>query len=214
MAKKQKYYVVWVGIEPGVYDNWEDASEQVITYPGARYKSFNSRAEAIRAFRGDDDAEGRTLINLFKRPAVAVNYEAIPEIDTAAIAVDAACSGNPGLMEYRGVEVGTGREIFRKGPFPDGTNNIGEYLALIHALALLEKQGDTSRVIYTDSKTALSWLRNHHSNSKLAPTAANAQLLEILRRADRWLETHTPRNPIRKWNTAEWGEIPADFGRK
>ena len=214
MAKKQKYYVVWVGIEPGVYDNWEDAAEQVLTYPGARYKSFNSQAEAIRAFRGDDDAEGKTLIELFKRPAVAVNYAAIPEIDTTAIAVDAACSGNPGMMEYRGVEVGTGREIFHKGPFPDGTNNIGEYLALIHALALLENQGDTARVIYTDSRTALSWLRNCHSNTKIAPTAGNAQLLEILRRADRWIDTHNPRNPIRKWNTAEWGEIPADFGRK
>ncbi len=214
MAKKQKYYVVWVGIEPGVYDNWEDASEQVLTYPGARYKSFPTRTEAIRAFRGEDATEARTLLNLFERPARVINYEAFPEIDTKAIAVDAACSGNPGMMEYRGVEVGTGRELFHKGPFPDGTNNIGEYLALIHALALCEQQEDTSRVIYTDSMTALAWLRNRKSNTKIAPTEANAQLLDILQRADRWAATHTPRNPIRKWDTPNWGEIPADFGRK
>lgn len=214
MAKKQKYYVVWVGIEPGVYDNWEDAAEQVLTYPGAKYKSFNTQAEAIRAFRGADDSEGKTLIELFNRPAQVVNYDAFQEIDRNAIAVDAACAGNPGMMEYRGVEVGTGREIFHKGPFPDGTNNIGEYLALIHALALLENSGDAQRVVYSDSKTALAWLRNRHSNSKLQPSPANAPLLEILSRADHWIASHSPRNPIRKWNTAEWGEIPADFGRK
>ena len=213
MAKK-KYYVVWVGIEPGVYDNWEDAAEQVLTFPGAKYKSFPSMSEAVRAFRGDDAKEGETLLQMLEHQRPVINYEAFPEIDTAAIAVDAACSGNPGEMEYRGVEVATGREIFRKGPFPQGTNNIGEYLALIHALALCGQQGDTSRVIYTDSVTAMKWLRGRHSRSKLPLTPETQPLLAILARADAWIATHTPRNPIRKWETSIWGEIPADFNRK
>ena len=39
-----------------------------------------------------------------------------------SIAVDAACSGNPGKMEYRGVYVADGRELFHIGPFEEGTN--------------------------------------------------------------------------------------------
>ena len=212
--KKQKYYVVWVGIEPGVYDNWEDAAEQVLTYPGAKYKSFNSQREAINAFRGDDAREGKFLLNMFNRPAKVINYEAFPDIDTGAIAVDAACSGNPGDMEYRCVEVATGKEIFHQGPFSNGTNNIGEYLALVHALALCEQQGDTSRRIYTDSVTAMAWLRARHSRSTLQATPENAALMNLVARADRWLASHTPRNPVAKWETEKWGEITADFGRK
>jgi len=214
MAKKQKYYVVWRGIEPGVYDNWEDAAEQVLTYPGAKYKSFTSMSEAVRAFRGDDAAEGEALIKLFTRPVQEINYEAFPEIDLNAIAVDASCVGNPGAMEYRGVEVGSGKELFHAGPYPCGTNNIGEYLALIHALALCDRAGDTTRHIYSDSVTALAWLRARHSRSKLAYSPATAQLLQILERADRWIATHSPANPVSKWDTDTWGEIPADFGRK
>ena len=132
--KKQKYYVVWVGIEPGIYDNWEDAQEQVVSYPGAKYKSFSSYEQAVAAFRGNDSDECRTLLEYARRPAAATNYTALPGIAPDAIAVDAACSGNPGKLEYRGVEIASGNELFHMGPFPVGTNNIGEYLALVHAL--------------------------------------------------------------------------------
>ena len=94
--KKQKYYVVWVGIEPGIYDNWEDAQEQVVSYPGAKYKSFSSYEQAVAAFRGNDSDECRTLLEYARRPAAATNYTALPGIAPDAIAVDAACSGNPG----------------------------------------------------------------------------------------------------------------------
>lgn len=212
--KKQKYYVVWVGLEPGIYDNWEDCAEQVLTYPGAKYKSFDSMEAAVAAYRGDDTIEGKTLLGILEHSAPMRNFAAFPEIDLQAIAVDAACSANPGPMEYRGVEVGSGREIFHFGPVEEGTNNIGEYLALIHALALLEQKGQTGRRIYTDSKTALAWLRRGHSNTSMVPTARNARLMNLLARADRWLASHRVTNPITKWKTEEWGEIPADFGRK
>lgn len=213
-AKKQKYYVVWVGIEPGVYDNWEDAAEQVLTFPGAKYKSYPTRAAAIRAFRGDDAHEGATLLNMLQHAKPVVNYEAFPEIDPNGWATDAACSGNPGAMEYRCVEIGSGREIFHSGPHLMGTNNIGEYLALIHALALCHNNGDTTRHIYTDSATALAWLRHRHSNTRIPVTPETRLLIEMLRRADVWIATHSPTNPVTKWDTAAWGEIPADFGRK
>ena len=56
-----------------------------------------------------------------------------------AWAVDAGCSGNPGPMEYRGVDMRTGKQIFHFGPI-QGTNNIGEFLAIVHALALMEQR--------------------------------------------------------------------------
>ena len=118
------------------------------------------------------------------------------------------------MMEYRGVDVPTGVELFRQGPFPDATNNIGEFLAIVHALALFHNQGNDHTAIYSDSKTALAWIRAKQCRTKLARTDANARLFEIVGRAERWLATHTWRNALLKWDTAQWGDIPADFGRK
>ena len=131
-----------------------------------------------------------------------------------ALAVDAACAGNPGRMEYQGVQVNNGNIIFRMGPFPDGTNNIGEFLAIVHALSYLNAQGFPNTPVYSDSVTGMAWVRKKKANTKIAPTAANRQLLELVARAEKWLQTHTYKNPVLKWQTEKWGEVPADFGRK
>lgn len=131
----------------------------------------------------------------------------------SAWAVDAACSGNPGPMEYRGIDLATGAEIFHFGPV-HGTNNVGEFLAIVHALALLWKQGDTQKTIYSDSYNAILWVKKKQCKTKLKRTPQTEQLYQIISRAEQWLKTHAYRNPIVKWETAEWGEIPADFGRK
>ena len=153
---KRKFYVVWEGRAPGVYDSWEECEAQINGYPGARYKAFSSQSDAVAAFRGDgnDDLEIFRLIGSHK-PDI-VNYSAFPEIRLDAIAVDGACSKNPGPMEYRGVMVATGEEVFHIGPLAGGTNNIGEYIALIHAASLLARRGDLKTPIYSDSKTALA----------------------------------------------------------
>lgn len=239
MAEKRKFYVVWEGREPGVYDNWEDCQAQVEGFPGAKYKSFKSQAEAVEAFRGDGQEEENLLsmialknieahaspaaVSATAPPTTIANrrptagrpdYSAIPEINLAAIAVDGACAGNPGLMEYRGVMVATGEEIFHIGPLADGTNNVAEYLALIHALALLDQRNDSTTPIYTDSATAVAWVRNRGCRTQLSPTEKNRKIFEMLARANVWIRSHSPRNPILRWNTPLWGEIPADFGRK
>lgn len=131
----------------------------------------------------------------------------------SAWAVDAACSGNPGPMEYRGIDLATGAEIFHFGPI-HGTNNVGEFLAIVHALALLWKQGDTQKTIYSDSYNAILWVKKKQCKTKLKRTPQTEQLYQIISRAELWLKTHAYRNPVVKWETAEWGEIPADFGRK
>lgn len=211
---KKKFYVVWEGRATGVFDSWEECQLQVEGYPGAKFKGFNTAQEAVEAFRGDPTAQMDLLRNIATYSAPVVNYESIPQIKLDAIAVDAACSRNPGPVEYRGVWVRTGQELFRVGPFAGGTNNIGEFCALIHALALCERKGRTDIPIYSDSRTAQAWLRNGAVKTSLTPTAENAQLRSVLERAVRWMQTHPVINPILKWNTDEWGEIPADFGRK
>lgn len=208
-----KYYVVWSGRDTGVFDNWDDARELVENFPGARYKSFKTMAQAVAAFRGDGANDMAGLARMFESEQKVINFTDFPDIDLNAIAVDASCMGNPGIMEYRGVDVETGAEIFRVGPFANGTNNIGEYLALVHALAFCAQRRD-SRTIYTDSVTALSWLRRRKANTRLTPTAENARLMQLIARADAWVQSHSWPNEVRKWDTEKWGEIPADFGRK
>ena len=128
--------------------------------------------------------------------------------------MDAACSKNPGPVEYQGVWVRTGERIFHAGPFADGTNNIGEFLALVHGLALLKQQGRPHTPIYTDSRTARAWVRNRQLKTTLTPTDSNAQLFAMVKRALNWLRENEITNPILTWDTPVWGEIPADFGRK
>ena len=214
-VKKTKYYVVWEGREPGIYDNWEDAEEQISGFPGAKYKAYPDLEQATAAYRGDPREQMALFRAMADRQAhQLVNYAAFPEIDPNGIAVDGACSKNPGPMEYRGVHIGSGQEIFHVGPLDGGTNNIGEYLALVHALALLKQRGDNVTPVYSDSRTAQAWLRVGHSRTNIQPNARNARVMELLRRADAWLAANRPANPVRKWQTDLWGEIPADFGRK
>lgn len=215
MAANRKFYVVWDGLAPGIYDSWEECQQQVIGVKGARFKAFNTIEQATEAFRGSYEDQASILLEIARHQSRPPHPTAIPDsIPAGAIAVDGACSGVPGPIEYRGVDIHSGREIFHVGPYAGGTNNIAEYLALIHALALLDKRGDYSTPIYSDSRTAQSWVRNRRSKTTVAPTAENAPLMQILARADAWIATHSPRNPIIKWDTENWGEIPADFGRK
>lgn len=211
---KRKFYVVWEGRAPGVYDSWEECQAQVDGYPGARYRGYPSQADAVAAFRGDNRAELELFRVIGAHGNDIVNYSAFPEIRLDAIAVDGACAKNPGPMEYRGVAVATGKEIFHMGPLDGGTNNIGEYVAIIHAASLLARRGDFTTPIYSDSRTALSWIRRRRSNTTLQPSADNVRVVELLRRADAWIADNRIVNPLLKWNTELWGEIPADFGRK
>lgn len=213
-SQRRKFYVVWVGRSPGIYDSWEECRLQTEGFEGARYKSFASQTEATLAFRGDYRQHLGVVKQIASHHIDSVNFEADPDFVRNSIAVDAACSGNPGPMEYRGVDILTGAELFHVGPLAGGTNNIGEFLGLVHALAHFDKAQLPDVAIYTDSRTALAWLRNRKARTNLQPNATNARIFELLARAERWLATHTPRNPVLKWDTERWGEIPADFGRK
>ena len=215
---KRKWYVVWVGTETGVCETWEECKLRTNGYPGARYKSFESSEEAIEAFRNGFDAQNdpyamiRAIAHA-PRPDGHVNYAEIPEIYPGSIAVDGASSGNPGMAEYRGVDIFTGAQFFHFGPIM-ATNNVVEFLAIVHALGFLKQRGMDRTAIYSDSRNALLWVRNKKCNTKLPHEPQFAKAHELIARAERWLQTNTYNNFLIKWKTEEWGEIPADFGRK
>ena len=212
---KQKFYVVWRGRKPGVYDSWDGGKEQVEGFGEAEYKAYATLEDAEEAFwRGKEEAGAARAtagqdnkISDMPLPAAAPR-----PYDEDAIAVDAACSGNPGPMEYRGVDLRSGCELFRLGPM-HGTNNIGEFLAIVHALALLKKQG-VKRTVYSDSRNALLWVRQKQCKTKLERNAQTEGLFQLIDRAVIWLRNNKIEVPLLKWQTKEWGEVPADFGRK
>jgi ribonuclease HI len=206
MAKKN-FYVVWNGVQPGVYDSWEACKTQISGYNGAIYKSFPTQKAAEEAFT---QSPWNFIGKNAKAKTSTPNTAAIIK---DSIAVDAACSGNPGLMEYRGVYIKTGEEIFHQGTFEKGTNNIGEFLALVHGLALL-KQKNLPLPIYSDSANAIKWVREKKCKTKLDRVPENESLFYLIERAEKWLANNTYSTQIIKWKTSEWGEIPADFGRK
>lgn len=229
MACKTKFYVVWRGREPGVYATWEQCQAQIKGFSNAAYKSFSSFDEAKNAFAGEAPVYKRTkTIKSHKTTTSHKTTSDFPtnppeyrhdtvlplpmEVTADAWAVDAACSGNPGKMEYRGVDLATGAEVFHFGPLL-GTNNIGEFLAIVHALAMFHKQG-INKTIYSDSRIAQGWVRQKKCKTTLVHNAKTARLHEIIARAEEWLSNHPVKVPILKWKTEEWGEIPADFGRK
>ena len=207
--KKQRFYVVWNGLTPGIYTSWNECKMQIDGVKQALYKAFDTLAEAERAYAstpGEYIGHGTKGENK-KTPAT------LPAcIIQNALAVDAACSGNPGMMEYRGVYVGTGEELFHFGPI-FGTNNIGEFLAIVHGLAFL-KQRNIDLPIYSDSHNALLWVKGKKCKTKLPRDAKSEQLFGYIDRAEKWLKENSYTTRLIKWETGEWGEIPADFGRK
>ncbi len=219
---KQKFYVVWKGRKTGIFLTWDECKKQVDAFAGAEYKSFETKALAENAFRENSRkhicqnslpagqagiaAKGKTSLSPLRKAAVGNPI-------VKSISVDAACSGNPGVLEYQGVETTTKRLLFAMGPFPEGTVNIGEFLAIVHGLAYLKKN-NSSMPIYSDSKTAIGWVKKKATKTTLQRNPANKELFVLIDRAIQWLQSNVCPNQVLKWETKHWGENPADFGRK
>jgi len=210
MAKAQKYYVVWKGRKPGIYLSWDDCKAQVDGFADAKYKAFESKPQAEAAFKESHTKHGAAAPAGGAKPArksPTGNYL------RDSYCVDAACSGNPGNLEFQCRHTSTGEEVFKRGPYPDGTNNIGEFLAIVHALMWLQEQHNATSV-YSDSKVAIGWVHAGKCRTTVDHTPDNAILFKMIDQAEKWLRGNKYENKLLKWETEEWGEIPADYGRK
>jgi len=207
---KQKYYVVWKGKEPGIYLRWSECEKQIKGFEGALYKSFEVKEQAEKAYESNPwQFIGKKVVKQIT-PEQRAKFGS-PVSDS--LSVDAACSGNPGVLEYRGVDTQSGIQLFRRGPFPEGTINIGEFLAIVHGLAYLA-QRQSNFPVYSDSRTAIKWVKDKAIKTKLERSPKNEKLFELVDRAIVWLQNNRYSNPVLKWETEAWGENPADFGRK
>ena len=206
MAKK--YYVVWNGRETGIYDNWELVS--------ARWKVLHrpyTKLFKIRGCRRSFSQGSEAFLNPKEHPMQMIFDALYGSPIIPSISVDGACNGKTKQAEYQGVDTKSKQRIFHKGPFPEGTNNIMEFLALVHALSYC-KRHHLDVPIYSDSVTAIKWVKTKKARSKMSLNPQNAPLFALIERAEKWLKNNTYTNQILKWETQTWGEIPADFGRK
>jgi ribonuclease HI len=237
---KQKHYVVWEGKVPGIYTSWADCQMQTNGYPQAKFKAYESAAEAQAALaRGwkasfasakaaagasagsgsggssasGSSAGGSAATKGAKSAKSAANGNLPAQVVLDSISVDVGSKGNPGIVEYKGVSTRTGEVIFEHPPIAKGTNNLGEFLAIVHALAYLKQRGSTM-TIYSDSMTAMSWIRKQAVATTLPRDASTKEIWTLVDRALSWLHNNTYSNPILKWDTKAWGEIKADYGRK
>ena len=199
----EKYYVVWHGKKNGIYNSWTDCEKKVKNVKDAKFQSFKKLSAAKIAYKLGYEK--------FKLLENKTNSSEGPDMNS--ISVDAASSGNPGLMEYQGVDTLLKKQLFKKGPFKNATNNIGEFLALVHGIALIEKSKE-KKIIYSDSVTAISWVKKKKCQTKLIKNKENEEVFLLIERAIDWLKNNNHTVVIKKWKTKLWGEIPADFGRK
>jgi ribonuclease HI len=208
IMSKHKFYVVWKGRKPGIFTSWAETEQQIKGFAGAQYKSFESLPEAESAFQSEYEAYKGKPSSMGKWRHARIR-PVVP-----SICVDAACNGSPGIVEYRGVFTETGDQIFYAGPFQEGTNNVGEFLAIVHALSWMIKH-QLSMPVYSDSESGISWVYEGKCKTHLKHTLNNAPLFELIHRAQNWLaENEVKDKAVLKWNTEVWGETPADFGRK
>ena len=202
---KPKWYVVLKGYKPGIYTTWDDAKQQTMGFPGPVFKSFETQAAAMEAW---------TKKRFPSQPVSgqAQSRKSLPRPTGSYVVVDAACSGTPGPTEYQGFYFPDKKPLFHQH-IGLANNNIGEFLAIVHALAFLYKS-ESPLPIYSDSVTAMSWVKNKKVKSELPRIAETKHAWELVDRALVWLNTHMFTTRIWKWETELWGENPADFGRK
>ena len=210
---KKKFYVVWEGKKRGIFSSWNDCKKQIDGFTGAKFKSFKTAALAKKAFNSNyEDYIGKTIFETTLSKAALVK---IGKPILNSIAVDGACN-NKGDAEYQGVYTDTKTLLFKQGPFKGGSNNLMEFLALVHGLAWIKKN-KLELPIYSDSKTAIGWVWKKAIKTTIKKTQENKAIFDLVDRGIVWLKNNPEmisNKYILKWETKAWGEIPADFGRK
>lgn len=207
---KQKYYVVWHGRIPWIYNSWEDCKKQVHGFEWAKYISFEKKEDAEMAYKNEYSNYLWKSIKASLSPEEKKKYGSPIE---KSISVDGAWNTTTGDIEYQGVDTHSGKPLFHSSVLKNGTNNIAEFLAIVHALAY-SKEKNITFPIYSDSRNAIGWVKEWKCKTKLEKTSKNQEIFNLIERAEKWLQNNKYQNKILKWETKAWGENPADFGRK
>lgn len=210
-----RVYAIFMPLKwKGVYYTWEDCQKALSDckngHSFASFKTVQEAQEALRCGSLRAYKEKAASRKIWLEPTSTGEKVVLP-----CLVVDAACSGAPGPTEYRGVVLPDGHEAFRHGPYKNGTNNIGEYLAIVTGLRWLESNS-LAFPLYSDSACAIGWVKTHGTCNSHCE-AIGPELKQLIERAESWMRGPTKDKMlqrVRKWKTDELGEIPADFGRK
>lgn len=203
----KNYYVVLEGKNPGVYETWDQCKEQVDGFSGAKFKKIkaNTSQEAMSIMLSE--------YQVSEKPNEIVKSNG--KIQPGFLSVDGASDGSS--CEFQAVWVDTKKLAFASKKFVGGTNNIAEFLGLVLACKHL-KDKNLPINIYTDSVTAMAWFRNKKANTTASANGKmTAELENLIQKSEKFLienEELLKTAKILKWETKEWGEIPADYGRK
>jgi hypothetical protein len=137
----------------------------------------------------------------------------IPKRPTKGICSDCGSVNgkNPGIFKYRLVNIETKEVIFEKIISGNCTNNLAELLGAVHAIGY-NTANYLNLPVYTDSQTALSWIRKKLIKTKHIVT--DAELQEELDIALKYIKTLSKAEHPLLWNTVAWGQIDADYGAK
>lgn len=208
---KKGFYVVWKGRKPGIYKTWEDCSEQVFKFEDGKYKKFDTYEDAVFAFHHPEQFLIAQKSFKNTQSSYQKNIIATP---SEGICVDGAYSSATKIGEYQGIDLKNNQQVFHRGDFEESSNNLMEFLAIVHALAFCKQNNLPTLPIYSDSRTAIQWVKNKRTASTIPRSENNKRTFHFIDKAIIWLQQNDFSNPILKWETEQWGENPADFGRK
>jgi len=209
-----QFYGVWAGRKPGVYDNWNDCKTQVDKFSGAKYSKLKATNynDALAEFNG-----GAVSPQVNSSPVTSNIKSSTNSNKPVGIALTVDGAANGICCEYQAVWYPSGELAFASKQLAGGTNNIAEFLGLVSAIKYLNDNNQPLKV-YTDSVTAMAWVRNKVANTTARNTGkATEELDSMIAGAEKYLrdnEQLLKKVEILKWETKEWGEIPADYGRK
>jgi ribonuclease HI len=193
MKKKKKFYTVWVGRNPGVYNTWDECKEQIHGFQNAVYKSFSTLEQAEEALKNDN--KNFIGIDIFESSLSLIELETIGNPLLDSICVDGAWNTQTHEIEYQGIYLKTSEKVFHFGPVSKGTNNIAEFLGLVHALAYC-KNHLLDVVIYSDSQTAISWVKKKKAATKIEIDEYSRHVLSLVQRAEEWLKANDYKSKI------------------
>lgn len=173
------FYAVAIGIKQGIYLSWDEAKKNVMGYPNAKYKKFNTQEEACN------------YINLYNPKPIIQNNDLNDKI---IVFTDGSCKKNglnsnkcgyaiifPQYFKYNF------KNKLNLGPY---TNNRAEFMAFIDACQIANQIDPDKRKtlkVYTDSMLLINsitlwidgWFKNDWKKST-GSLLANIDLLKII----------------------------------
>lgn len=140
---KQKFYVVWKGRVPGIYDSWEACNAQISGFAGAEYKSFKTRTMAEDAFKNNSENYiGKDIFETELTPEQLVLL-GVPKQDTISVDADwnTVSMINVILVAYRmwtvkGIKKGLRciEEPFVRGDQESAIEPLAPFIALVNQI--------------------------------------------------------------------------------